>query len=91
MKTTVTTWTERIFSVATLLALLGGGLVGLLFLIAFVLGGASGEALAVATRKEILPWIIRIATVGMLAGLVGFYSTGIHSLKMEETGPKKER
>lgn len=73
---------RSIFSITLFISLIGGGVVGLLYLVAIIIGGSSGEALAVATKSNILPWFIRTASVAMLSGLVQIYTSGEHFLSM---------
>lgn len=71
-----------LFSIAITIALIGGGLVGLLFLLAVLIGGNTGESLAVFTKNDLLPQFIRIATIAMLSGLVRFYADNFHPLSL---------
>ena len=77
-----------LFSIAITIALIGGGLVGLLFLLAVLIGGNTGESLAVFTKNDLLPQFIRIATIAMLSGLVRFYADNFHPLSLK-TDEKK--
>ncbi|MDI9502499.1 MAG: hypothetical protein GX291_03315 [Tissierellia bacterium] len=77
-----------LFSIAITIALIGGGLVGLLFLLAVLIGGNTGESLAVFTKNDLLPQFIRIATIAMLSGLVRFYADNFHPLSLN-TDEKK--
>ena len=77
-----------LFSIAITIALIGGGLVGLLFLLAVLIGGNTGESLAVFTKNDLLPQFIRIATIAMLSGLVRFYTDNFHPLSLN-TDEKK--
>ena len=77
-----------LFSIAITIALIGGGLVGLLFLLAVLIGGNTGESLAVFTKNDLLPQFIRIATIAMLSGLVRFYPDNFHPLSLN-TDEKK--
>ena len=80
---------ESIFSITLLLALIGGGIIAFLFLAAIVMGGISGESLAVTTRSNVLPWFIRLATISLVSGLVQIYTSGNHALTMGSEEKKK--
>lgn len=73
---------ENIFSISLFIALIGGGVIAFLFLAAIVMGGISGEALAVTTKSNVLPWFIRLAAIALLAGLIQIYTSGEHALTM---------
>ncbi|MDO5650338.1 MAG: hypothetical protein Q4G11_07010, partial [Gallicola sp.] len=74
---------ENIFSITLFIALLGGGIIAFLFLAALIMGGVSGEALALTTKSNVLPWFIRLATLSLVSGLVQIYTSGQHALTME--------
>lgn len=75
---------SAVFSVFTLIAILGGGVVFLMFVLSLVIGGETGEFIALSARKTVMPYFIRSATVGTLAGLISFYTTGLHALSIEK-------
>ena len=53
-----------------------GGLLPLIpFIIAIIIGGSTGEAIAVFLYKQFYPWIIAMGSVGVLVGLVDTYIT----------------
>lgn len=53
-----------------------GGLLPLIpFIIAIIIGGTTGEAIAVFLYKQVYPWIIAMGSVGVLVGLVDTYIT----------------
>lgn len=73
-----------LFSIFISLAIFGGGVVFLMFVIAFVLGGEIGNSLALTVKNETIPLFMRFATVGTLAGLIVSYITDKHELTLEE-------
>lgn len=75
---------SAIFSLFILIAILGGGVVFLMFAAALVVGGELGSSIAVSAKSLVMPYFIRAATIGTLAGLVSFYLTGLHALSIEK-------
>lgn len=75
---------DSIFSVSLVTAILGGGIIFLMFLMALIIGGASGEALATNASKVIMPYFIRIASLAVLCGLISIYISGKHPLSLNE-------
>lgn len=77
---------KSVFSICTMISIFGGFAVCILFVIAIIMGGESGGSLAVLASKSIMPYIVKITTVAVMAGLLMFYSTGEHafSLKSEQ-------
>ena len=58
------------------------------FVIALIIGGESGGALAAAIKNDVLPLIIKVASVAVGLGLVGMYLGKEQALSME--ADKKE-
>ena len=75
---------DSIFSVCLITAILGGGIIFVMFVIALIMGGSSGEALASNASKVIMPYFIRIASLSVLCGLISIYISGKHPLSLEE-------
>lgn len=75
---------EYIFGVCMAFAIAGGGIIFLIMIISFIIGGGSGEALADAGMKTYMPLFIRGASVAVLAGLLIFYISGRHKLTLSD-------
>lgn len=73
-----------IFGIFISISIFGGGVVFLMFVAAFVLGGETGNTLALMVKNKTIPLFIRFATVGVLAGLIVSYITDKHELTLEE-------
>ncbi len=80
MKNTI----QSIFSIATMFAVAGGFVVFLLFFVAIIIGGETGESMALFANKGLMPYFIRGASVASFAGLIYFYMTKEHALTMTE-------
>jgi len=84
MKANIQKFIEAIFSISLIIAILGGGVIFIMFMIALVIGGASGEALATNASGVVMPYFIRAAAIAVLCGLISFYLTGKHTLSLED-------
>lgn len=73
-----------LFSIFISLAIFGGGVVFLMFVIALVFGGEVGNSLALMVKNETMPLFIRFASIGTLAGLIVSYINNNHELTIEE-------
>lgn len=62
-----------VFGWGVYICLLAGGISFFGFALALVIGGGSGEALAVWLRQQYLPIVIRITSFIIILGLVGMY------------------
>lgn len=84
MKENINKFLETIFSIFLIIAILGGGIIFLMFIGALIIGGGTGEVLATKASKEIMPYFIRSASIAITAGLLSFYISGDHTLSLKE-------
>lgn len=80
---------KSIFSIFLLIAISGGALVFFIFVIALILGGSTGETLAISVNEVIMPYFIKSAAIAMFAGLFSFYVSKSHQLSLSEEESKK--
>lgn len=73
---------KRIFSFFLIVAILGGGIIFIMFLVALIIGGDLGASIAVSARETIMPYLIRSASISVLVGLISLYITGKHVLSL---------
>ena len=74
----------NIFGIFVSIAVLGGVIVFLTYLVGMIIGGELGANLMVTAWKEWVPYFIRSAAIAVLAGLILFYVTGKHTLSLKE-------
>lgn len=82
MKQKVNNFLQSTFSIFVMIAVIGGAVAFILFVIAIGLGGTSGANLAVTVKTAILPYFFRAGSIAMLAGLVFFYVNRSHELSL---------
>lgn len=75
---------RAIFSIFIIIAILGGGVVFVMFIVALVIGGDIGASIAINAKDTVMPYFIRSASIAVLAGLIFSYGTGRHSLSLGE-------
>lgn len=75
---------KSLFSISLILAILGGGVIFLMFIIALIIGGSQGEYIAVNASDLIMPYFIKLAALAVLSGLLSIYIDGKHSLTLKE-------
>lgn len=73
---------NAIFGWCVYFCLLAGGVAFFGFLLAMVIGGSSGEALAVWVGRQYFPVVIRITSFVIIFGLVGMYINREQALSM---------
>lgn len=74
---------ESLFSIFIIIAIIGGGVVFMMFVAGIILGGNLGNLLALSTRNVVMPVFIRFAAIAVLLGLLHHYIVGEHALTMD--------
>lgn len=82
MKNKIENILEFIFSISLIIAILGGGVIFIMFVLALIIGGDRGGALAVNASKTIMPYFIRLSAIAVFSGLIRIYIKGEHELSM---------
>lgn len=72
-----------LFSFFIIIAILGGGIILIMFIIAMILGGDMGEKIATSASNIVMPYFIKSAAIAILAGLISIYINGSHSLSLK--------
>ena len=76
--------TRSLFSLIIILAIAGGGVVFIMFILGIIIGGSTGNSLALSARNTVMPLFIRSAAIGVLMGLINYYASGNHALTMDD-------
>ncbi|MFB0972916.1 MAG: hypothetical protein GX666_00720 [Tissierellia bacterium] len=76
---------ESLFSIFVIIAIAGGGIVFLMFVVGIILGGDTGNSLAISAKNVVMPMFIRSAAVSVFLGLLHYYIIGNHALTMEDS------
>lgn len=79
MKRQIINFINNIFGFCIMYSVLIGMLVAIIYVIGFVLGGKTGETMALYAAK-IMNSAITVATFGSVVGTIGFYVEGEHEL-----------
>ncbi|HHV38693.1 MAG TPA: hypothetical protein GXX70_04250 [Tepidimicrobium sp.] len=79
---------SRLFSLFILIAISGGGLIFILFVIALILGGEAGESLAISASSTIMPYFIKAAAIAIVTGLATMYANRMHTLTLRKPSEK---
>lgn len=81
---------EKIYGACMFVAFFGGGLLLIPYVIALIVGGETGAAIANFVNKECSPWIIALASVAVVIGLIAMY-VGKHSALSTKALKKKDK
>ena len=81
---------NKIYGVLMTVSFFGGFLPVIPFVIAVIIGGDTGETIALFLYKQYYPWVILVGSVAILVGLVAMYIGKIEGLSVKSVGKKKE-
>ncbi|HLR33804.1 MAG TPA: hypothetical protein VK071_00545 [Tissierellales bacterium] len=85
MKNKVQEVLSWLFSLFIIIAILGGGIILAMFIIAMIVGGDTGTKLATSASDIVMPYFIRAAAIAVLAGLIVIYTNDSHSLSLKNS------
>ncbi|SFH05974.1 hypothetical protein SAMN05660649_03669 [Desulfotomaculum arcticum] len=75
---------SNLFGIFIIVAICIGAVAALMFAVGFIAGEPAGANMALLGKK-ILDYGIKIAAVGVLCGLINFYTCGEHELTLKNT------
>lgn len=60
------------------------------FIVAICIGGETGEAISIFLYKQFYPWVILLASVAILIGLIAMYVSKTEGLSLKSVTAKNE-
>lgn len=83
---------NKIYGVLMTLSFFGGILPLIPFIVAMIIGGPTGEAIAVFLYEEYYPWVIIAGSVALVIGLFAMYLGKLEGLSIKNvSADKKEK
>lgn len=90
MKDKIYNLLNKIYGGAMMVAFFTGFIPVIPFIIAIIIGGTTGEAIALFMYNKVYPFSFVVASVAVLIGLLAMYIRGEKSLSVESYGKKEE-
>ena len=81
--------TSKIYAIVISIAFWGGLLPLIPFIVAICIGGQTGEAISLFLYNQYYPWVIALASIAVIIGLIGMYIGGKEALSTKSFGGKK--
>ena len=81
---------NKIYGITMTVAFFAGFLPLIPFIVAICIGGQTGEAISVFLYKQYYPWVIVLASIAVIIGLVAMYIAKIDALSVKSVGTKAE-
>ena len=82
---------NRLYAITMTVAFFGGVLPLIPFLLAIAIGGSAGEAISQFLYKQYYPWIIALASIAVIIGLIAMYVGKQEALSAKSFRKKKEQ
>ena len=80
---------NKIYGILMTVSFFGGFLPVIPFVIAVIIGGETGETIALFLYKQYYPWVILVGSVAIIIGLIAMYIGKIEGLSVKSVGKKK--
>ena len=80
---------NKIYGILMTASFFGGFLPVIPFVIAVIIGGETGEDIALFLYKQYYPWVILVGSVAIIIGLIAMYIGKIEGLSVKSVGKKK--
>lgn len=80
---------SKIYGIVMSVAFWGGLLPLLPFIVAIIIGGPTGEAIALFLYKQYYPWVIALASIAVIIGLIAMYVGKKEALSSKSLSKKK--
>ena len=81
---------NRTYGICMMVSFFAGGLPIIPFIIAVIIGGQTGEAIATFLYKSYYPWVIVLASVSIVIGVVAMYVKKQHDFSLKSLSKKEK-
>ena len=80
---------SKVYGITMSVAFWGGLLPLAPFIVAICIGGTTGEAISLFLYKQYYPWIIALASIAIIIGLIAMYVGKVEALSTKSFKAKK--
>ncbi len=81
---------NKIYGILMFSSFFGGFLPLIPFIIAIIIGGSTGEAISIFLYNQYYPWVIALASIAIIVGLIGMYLGKQQALSVKKINADKE-
>ena len=74
---------KKTYGIMMTVSFFAGGLPVIPFIIALIVGGSTGEAIAVFLYKQYYPWVIILGSLAIVVGLIAMYLGKLEGLSVK--------
>lgn len=74
---------KKTYGIMMTVSFFAGGIPLIPFIIAIILGGQTGEAIAIFLHKQYYPWVIILGSLAIVVGLIAMYIGKLEGLSVK--------
>lgn len=82
---------KKLYGVTMTIAFFGGVLPLIPFIVAIIIGGTTGEEIANFLYKDFYPWVIALASISVIIGLIAMYVGKQEAMSTKSFAKKGEK
>lgn len=82
---------NKLYGITMSIAFFGGFLPLIPFVIAIIIGGSTGEAISVFLYKQYYPWVIALASLAIVIGLIAMYVGKLEGLSVKKISTEEKK
>ena len=81
---------KKTYGIMMTVSFFAGGLPLIPFIIAIIMGGQMGEAIAVFLYKQYYPWVIILGSIAIVVGLIAMYIGKLEGLSVKNVSANEK-
>lgn len=82
---------NKLYGIMMSIAFFGGFIPLIPFIIAIIIGGSTGEAISVFLYKQYYPWVIALASLAIVIGLIAMYVGKLEGLSVKKISTEEKK
>ena len=82
---------NKLYGITMSVAFFGGFVPLIPFIIAIIIGGSTGEAISVFLYKQYYPWVIALASLAIVIGLIAMYVGKLEGLSVKKISTEEKK
>ncbi len=82
---------KKVYGIVMSIAFWGGVIPLIPFIAAICIGGSTGESISLFLYKQYYPWVIALASIAVIIGLIAMYIGKVEALSTKSFKKEKEK
>lgn len=82
---------NKTYGIMMTISFFAGGIPLIPFVIALIVGGKTGEAIAVFLHKQYYPWVIILGSLAIIVGLIAMYVGKLEGLSVKNVSADEKK